>query len=64
MSTFSIRPQVTAPAGSKRLLAITERAYSFIPNLFGVFAESPSALKAYLKIGKMFDESSLSATER
>jgi AhpD family alkylhydroperoxidase len=46
------------------MLGGVEKAYGFIPNLFGVFAESPSALKAYMTIGKIFDETSFSATER
>ena len=64
MSIFNIHTQETAPARSEELLADAQRAYGFIPNLLGVLAESPAALKAYLEIGKIFDNSSFSATER
>ena len=46
------------------ILANAEKAYGFTPNLLGVMAESPSMLKAYLALGKIFDESSFSPTER
>ena len=46
------------------MLVVAEKAYGFIPNLLGVFAESPAALKAYLDLGQTFDRSSFSATQR
>ena len=64
MSIFDIHTKKTAQAQSAELLANAEKAYGFIPNLLGVFAESPATLKAYLTIGKIFDESSFSPTER
>ncbi len=64
MSRFDIHTKETAQAESAELLATAEKAYGFIPNLLGVFAESPATLKAYLSIGQIFDESSFSPTER
>ena len=64
MSQFKVHSKETAPTESAELLATAEKAYGFIPNLLGVMAESPAAIKAYLTIGKIFDESSFSATER
>ena len=64
MSVFDIHTKETARAESTELLAAAEKSYGFIPNLLGIFAESPATLKAYLAIGKTFDESSFSATER
>jgi AhpD family alkylhydroperoxidase len=46
------------------MLANAEKAYGFIPNLLGVMAESPVMLKAYLALGKIFDETSFTPTER
>lgn len=64
MTTLNIHSKETAPSESAELLADAEKAYGFIPNLLGVFAESPAILKAYLTIGRIFDESSFSPTER
>ncbi|MCH9027919.1 MAG: carboxymuconolactone decarboxylase family protein [Proteobacteria bacterium] len=64
MSQFNVHSKETAPAESAELLAAAEKSFGFIPNLLGVLAESPAAIKAYLTIGKIFDESSFSATER
>ena len=64
MSNFNIHTKETAQTASAELLGNAEKAYGFIPNLLGVFAESPAALKAYLTLGQIFDESSFSPTER
>ena len=64
MSQFNVHTKETASTESAELLAIAEKSYGFIPNLLGVFAESPSTLKAYRTIGQIFDESSFSPTER
>lgn len=64
MSQFDVHSKETAPTESAELLATAEKAIGFIPNLFGVMAESPATLKAYMTIGKIFDESSFSTTER
>ncbi len=64
MSHFNVHTKETAQIESAELLGNAEKAFGFIPNLLGVFAESPAALKAYLTIGQIFDESSFSPTER
>ncbi len=64
MSQFNVHTKETAPAESAELLATAEKEVGFVPNLFGVMAESPATLKAYRAIGKIFDESSFSSTER
>ena len=64
MSKFNVHTKETAPTKSAELLGNAEKVFGFIPNLLGVFAESPATLKAYLTIGQIFDESSFSATER
>lgn len=64
MTNFQLHTQETAPPASAELLVDIEKAYGFIPNLLATFAESPATLKAYLSLGKIFDESSFSPTER
>ena len=64
MSQFKVHTKASAPAQSAELLANAEKAFGFIPNLLGVFAESPAVLKGYLQLGQILDESSLSPVER
>ncbi|MDD2942367.1 MAG: carboxymuconolactone decarboxylase family protein [bacterium] len=49
---------------ARELLSKAQQAYGFIPNLLGVLANAPSALKAYMTLNGIFDETSLSPTER
>ncbi len=64
MKNFDIHTIETAAAPAAEMLGDINRAYGFIPNLYGIFAESPAALRAYITLGKIFDDSSFSATER
>ena len=64
MSSYQVHTKETAPAASADLLANAEKKYGFTPNLLGVMAESPAMLKAYMAIGKIFDQSSFSDVER
>jgi len=64
MNAFEVHTTKTAQAPAAEMLGAIEKAYGFIPNLYGVFAESPAALRAYMSLSKIFDESSFSATER
>lgn len=43
----------TAPEGSKSTLSEIEKAYKFIPNLFGMLAESPLAVTAYAHLNQL-----------
>ncbi len=64
MNDFRIHTTHSAPPASQPLLAGAEKAFGFVPNLLGVFAESPVTLEGYLTLGKLVDQSSLTATER
>lgn len=64
MNKFDIHTAETASPTSSEMLASVQKSYGFVPNLYGVFAESPAMLKAYMSLGKIFDESSFSPTER
>jgi len=54
----------TAPEGSRPLLEKIQKSFKFIPNLFGVFANSPVLLEGYLGLEGVFDKGTLSAVER
>ena len=64
MNTYKIQSRESAPSAAAPLLDGAEKAYGFIPNLLGVLATSPATLKAYMALGKIFDESSFPPVER
>lgn len=64
MSDFRIHTPDTAPEGSKEILKGAEQQMGFIPNLFGIMAEAPAALKAYNIVSDNFDNSSFNTTEK
>lgn len=61
---FQIHTRETAPEASRATLEITAKKYGFLPNLFGVLAESPTAVQAYAAINKALDQSALSPVEQ
>lgn len=61
---FTVHSIDTAPAASKPTLNAVKAAYGMVPNLFGVLAESPGALKAYFDVSKAFTDTSLSPAEQ
>ena len=64
MIKFTVHTAETAPGASRTLLEAIERSFGFVPNLFGVFAESPAALRGALDIYQAFMTSSLSPAEQ
>ena len=54
----------TAPEKCRPILEYVQKSFKFIPNLFGVFANSPTLLEGYVGLEKAFDKGSLSAVER
>jgi len=54
----------TAPEKSRPLLEKVQKSFKFVPNLFGVFANSPVLLEGYLGLEGVFEKGSLSAVER
>ena len=53
-----------APEKSRPLLESVLKSFKFIPNLFGVFANSPTMLEGYVGLEKVFSAGSLSPVER
>jgi uncharacterized peroxidase-related enzyme len=53
-----------APAGSKSTLEGVQKAFGFIPNLIGVFANSPEMLKGYLALDAEYNKTSFTPQER
>ena len=61
---FPIHTKETAPEASRATLEATAKKYGFLPNLFGVLAESPTAVEAYAAINKALEQSALSPVEQ
>jgi uncharacterized peroxidase-related enzyme len=64
MTKFEIHTIETAPENSKELLEGAQKQLGFIPNLYGIMAEAPAALKAYNGLSQNFDTSSFNTTEK
>jgi uncharacterized peroxidase-related enzyme len=64
--SFQVHTVESAPQDSRETLASIKQRYGFIPNLAGVFAESPGAFKGLLSALQTYDDESLTltATER
>ncbi len=61
---FPVHTMNTAPEASRATLEATAKQYGFVPNLFGVLAESPTAVQAYAAINKALEQSALSPVEQ
>src|SRR3989338_11547632 len=61
---FQVHTKETAPEASRVTLEATGKKYGFVPNLFGVLAESPTAVQAYAAINKALEQSALSPAEQ
>ncbi|OQW71245.1 MAG: carboxymuconolactone decarboxylase [Proteobacteria bacterium ST_bin11] len=64
MPQFKIHSILTAPVSAQPLLERALKKYGFVPNLQGGLAEAPPALQAYIELTALFDQTSLSPTER
>jgi uncharacterized peroxidase-related enzyme len=62
--TYPIQTLEAAPEAAKPTLAAAQKGYGFIPNLLGVMANAPALVNAYVTLAKIFDDTSLSPTER
>lgn len=63
---MNVKPvnQTTAPEASREVLGQVAKKFGFIPNMLGNMAHAPALLKSYLSVSALFDETSLTPTER
>lgn len=61
MVRFRIHDEKTAPEGAKPVLEAAKKNFGFVPNLYGVMAESPELLEAYVTLSGLFQKCSLPA---
>ena len=64
MIDFKLHTLETAPEEAKPLLEEALKQNGFIPNLYGVMAESPELLKAYRQMADLFNATSFSPVEK
>jgi len=64
MSAFDLHTAKTAPEGVREELAAVEAKFGFIPNIYGIFAESPPVAKAYLALTNLLATTSFSPAEQ
>jgi len=62
--SFTVHDKTTAPAASLPVMEATEKAFGFLPNLYGVFAESPAAIAAYAAVNDALQHCALSPVEQ
>ena len=62
--SFQVHTIETAPEKSAEILEKVKAKYGFVPNLMGVFAESPEILQAYATLSGLVDQTTLSPLER
>ena len=64
MSEYRVHTADTAPEKSRPVLDQAEKKFGFVPNLMGVLAEGPAAIKGYAVVSEAFEGSSLSPVEQ
>ncbi len=64
MSIFELHTRETAPEGAREDLAAVEEKYGFVPNIYGIFAESPAVTKAYISLTDLLASTSFSPAEQ
>lgn len=62
--TLKVHTIDSAPEKSAPILEEVKSKFGFVPNLMGVFAESPEALQGYLALSSLIDNTDLTPTER
>lgn len=55
MNSFTIHDKSSAPAASRPTLQAVQQSLGFVPNLFGLFANSPAVLEAYTTLSALQD---------
>jgi uncharacterized peroxidase-related enzyme len=65
-TTELLAPQTatTAPEGSRETLQNIQKAFGFVPNLMGTFANSPAVLNGYMALDSFFQKTSFRPAER
>lgn len=64
MASFTVHTIATAPEGSRAAMRAAEQAFGLLPNLVGLFADSPAVVAGYLSLAAAFGRSGLTPLEQ
>ncbi|MHA1598644.1 MAG: carboxymuconolactone decarboxylase family protein [Alphaproteobacteria bacterium] len=64
MTAFQVHDKTTAPTDSHPEMSGVEEKFGFMPNIYGVFAESPAIIKAYVSMTNLLGNGSFSPPEQ
>jgi uncharacterized peroxidase-related enzyme len=64
MTDFTVHTVASAPEAARPLLQGARNKLGFVPNLYASLAEAPAALSAYLNLGDLLGETSLTPAEQ
>ena len=64
MTDFKTHTLESVPEAGRETLERVKSAYGFLPNLTATMVQSPALAKAYVAVGKIFEETSFDATEK
>jgi len=64
MTNFNVHTQASAPEKSKGILKVWQEKLGFLPNVFGVMAESPALVKGYRELWGAYEGGIFSPVER
>ena len=64
MSIFDLHTPETAPEQSRDVMAAVAGKFGFMPNIYGVLAESPAVIKAYTSMTALLGSTSFSPAEQ
>jgi len=62
--SFNIYNENNTPAPAAEFLKAAKSKYGFVPNLLGIMAEAPALVQGYMTLNRIFDETSLTTTEK
>lgn len=64
MENFKIHTPETSPEAAKEILSGVQKQNGFVPNLYGVMANSPAVVKAYHQLGELFGQTTFTPVEQ
>lgn len=64
MEKFKLYDLESSPAASREAMEVVGKKFGFVPNLIRELAAAPAALKAYVTLSSLVDETSFTPVER
>lgn len=64
MRNFTLHSVESSPSASRQVVEAVGKKFGFVPNLIRELAAAPAAVKAYVTLSELLDETSLTPVER